>query len=334
MSEFSSIIKGEMDLIEAQRKTGALRANVESVIKGKRRTVELAVIALICNGQLLIEDVPGVGKTMLARSIARSIDASFQRIQFTPDLLPSDVSGVSVFNQKTGEFEFQPGPIFANIVLIDEINRTTPRTQSSLLEAMEEHQVTVDGETYVLPDPFFVMATQNPIEFYGTYPLPEGQRDRFLISIGLGYPSLETEKEIASDQMLRHPIDTLEPVLTVGEVRELQEAVRNVHVDPDLIDYAVSIVHATRNHGGLLLGASPRGSLALVRTSQASALLNGRDFVTPDDVKQMAYWVLPHRFVTRERSRASLREASGIMTRILEDIPVPVRLGGLRGEET
>jgi MoxR-like ATPase len=322
-----------MDHTEAQSKISALRANVEGVIRGKRQTVELAVIALICDGQLLIEDVPGVGKTMLARAIARSIDASFQRIQFTPDLLPSDVTGVSIYNQKTEEFKFQPGPIFANIVLIDEINRTTPRTQSSLLEAMEEHQVTVDGVTYRLPDPFFVMATQNPIEFYGTYPLPEGQRDRFMISVGLGYPTLETEKEIAADQMLRHPINALEPVLAVSEVVGLQRAVKDVHIDGDLLDYAVSIVHATRNHSALLLGASPRGSLALVRTSQASALLNGRDYVTGDDVKQMARWVLPHRFVTRERSRTSLREATDIMTEILEGVPVPLEVGGHRGEE-
>ncbi|MHB8893835.1 MAG: AAA family ATPase [Candidatus Geothermincolia bacterium] len=319
-------------MADAQARAGRLAANIETVIKGKRPTVELAVIALLCGGQLLVEDVPGVGKTMLAKAIARSIEGSFQRIQFTPDLLPSDVTGVSVFNQKTSEFEFQPGPIFANVVLIDEINRTTPRTQSSLLEAMEEHQVTVDGQTRQLPDPFFVIATQNPIEFYGTYPLPEGQRDRFLISIGLGYPSFETEKEIATDQMLNHPINKIGTVLTATEIKAMQEAVREVHMDPDLLDYAVAIVHATRNHPGLLLGASPRGSLALVRTAQASALLNARDFVIPDDIKEMARWALPHRFITRERSRTSLRESAQIMSEVLDEVPVPVEASGRRGE--
>lgn len=313
-----------MQYAEAHEKTKLLVDNIESVIKGKRRTVEFATIALLCSGQLLIEDVPGVGKTMLARALARSIAGSFQRIQFTPDMLPSDVTGVSIYNQKTGEFQFQPGPIFANIVLIDEINRTTPRTQSSLLEAMDEHQVTVDGQTHPLPEPFFVMATQNPIEFYGTYPLPEGQRDRFMVSVGLGYPSFATEKEIANDQMFSHPIGNLDPVLSLDEVVELQEAVREVHLEQEVLDYAISIVHATRNHAGLLLGASPRGSLALARASQAAALLDGRDYVLPDDVKAMAPWVLPHRFITRERSRTSNAEAASVMREILEGVPVPV----------
>jgi len=317
---------------EAQEKSRTLAANIETVIKGKRRTVELAVIALMCGGHLLIEDVPGTGKTMLARSLACSIESSFQRIQFTPDLLPSDVTGVSVFNQKTCEFEFQPGPIFANVVLIDEINRTTPRTQSSLLEAMEERQVTVDGQTMRLPDPFFVIATQNPIEFYGTYPLPEGQRDRFIISAGLGYPSFESEKMIATDQMFRHPIDTIKPVLNADEIREIQSAVKEVYLHPDLMDYAVTIVHMTRNHPALLLGASPRGSLALARTSQASAMMDGRDYVIPDDIKEMARWALPHRFITRERSRTRMRESTEIMSEILEQAPVPVKETGCRDE--
>jgi MoxR-like ATPase len=317
-----------MDDQEVKRRIGTLTSNIEKVIRGKPQTVELSVIALLCKGQLLIEDVPGVGKTMLARTIARSIDAKFQRIQFTPDLLPSDVTGASIYNQKTGEFEFQPGPIFANIVLIDEINRTTPRTQSSLLEAMDEHQVTVDGCTYRLPDPFFVMATQNPVEFFGTYPLPEGQRDRFLMSLGLGYPSFETEKVIATDQMVRHPIEDLEPVLSLSDVKELQRDVVDIHVDEAVLDYAVSLVHATRNHPALLLGASPRGSLALVRTAQAAALLDGRDYITPDDVKRMAHWVLPHRFITRERSRTRFGNCVGVIEDVLGEVPVPIGVPG------
>jgi len=321
-------VRCNMENQEAKSRIKTLTSNIEKVIRGKPQTIELAVIALLCSGQLLIEDVPGVGKTVLAKAIARSIDATFKRIQFTPDLLPSDVTGASIYNQKTGEFEFQPGPVFANIVLIDEINRTTPRTQSSLLEAMEEHQVTVDGRTHLLPDPFFVMATQNPIEFFGTYPLPEGQRDRFLMSLGLGYPSFEAEKEIATDQMIRHPIEGLEPVLSLSHVQELQRAVAEVHVDEAVLDYAVSLVHATRNHPALLLGASPRGSLALVRTAQASALIDGRDYVIPDDVKRMAHWVLPHRFIARERSRTKFGNCVGVIDDVLGEVPVPIGVPG------
>lgn len=317
-----------MEFETARDKVASLIRNIEGVVLGKGETVRLAVTALICGGHLLIEDVPGVGKTILAKALARSVHGSFQRVQFTPDLLPSDVTGVSIYNQADSRFEFQPGPVFANILLVDEINRTTPRTQASLLEAMEERQVTVDNITHPLPKPFFVIATQNPVEYHGTYPLPEGQKDRFLIAVGLGYPSMAVEREIVEAQMFEHPIESVDPVLTVEEALRLQEVVKRIHIEPELIDYAISLVHATREHPALLLGASPRGTLALVRSAQASALLDGRDYVIPDDIKRIAVSVLPHRLVTQERSRGSLMAATDIVDELLEQVPVPMEPTG------
>ncbi|NPV60384.1 MAG: MoxR family ATPase [Actinobacteria bacterium] len=304
-------------------RAAALAENVRRVIMGKDVQVELAVIALLSGGHLLIEDVPGVGKTMLARSLALSVSGTYRRIQFTPDLLPSDITGTTVYNQKTADFEFHPGPIFANVVLADEINRATPRAQSSLLEAMDEGQVTVDGVTYPLPRPFFVIATQNPVEYHGTYPLPEGQLDRFCMSITLDYPSEETERLVVGNQLKEHPVTNLRPVLRADELAGLQRAVRSVRVDPDVLSYAVSLVRATREDDGLALGASPRGSVFLVRAAQARAFLAGRDFVVPDDVKALAPPVLAHRVIPASRSLGAggAREA---VLRLVGRIPVPV----------
>ncbi|OFW61129.1 MAG: hypothetical protein A2W01_00830, partial [Candidatus Solincola sediminis] len=277
---------------ELRRLAAGLAENIRKVIRGKDEQVELALIALIAGGHLLVEDVPGVGKTMLAKSLARSLAGSYCRIQFTPDLLPSDVTGTTVFNQKTSEFEFRPGPVFANIVLADEINRATPRTQSSLLEAMDESQVTVDGVAHALPQPFFVIATQNPMEYHGTYPLPEGQLDRFCMSISLDYPSHEHEREIVEDQLLEHPVNHLVPVLEADDLPALQFTCRSVRVDGDVLNYAINLVRATRDGEGLVLGAGPRGTIFLIRSAQARAFLRGRDFIVPDDVKAMALPVL------------------------------------------
>ena len=298
-------------------------ANIEKVIIGKRADVELAVIALLCQGHLLIEDVPGVGKTVLAKSIARSVGSSFRRLQFTPDLLPSDVTGVSVFNQKTSDFEFRPGPVFAQLVLVDEINRATPKTQSALLEAMEERQVTVDGVLHELPRPFLVLATQNPIEYEGTFPLPEAQLDRFLMRLRLGYPSPTDEVAILDRQQLQHPVDTLDQVVEVGELLKMQEQVKSIFVDPLVAQYIVSVVGATRHHDGVYLGASPRGSLALFRTTQALALLEGRDYVLPDDVKRLAASALAHRIIVSPASRVKEVSSEQIIEEVLRAVPVP-----------
>ena len=306
--------------------------NVEKVIVGKRSEVEQAIVALLCQGHLLIEDVPGVGKTMLAKSIARSVGCSFKRLQFTPDLLPSDITGVSVFNQKSGDFEFREGPVFAQIVLVDEINRATPKTQSALLEAMEERQVTVDGVTRLMPRPFLVLATQNPIEYEGTFPLPEAQLDRFLMRISLGYPSNTDEVIIMDRQQLSHPIDELEQVVEVSELLRMQEAVKSVYVDPLVKQYIVALTDATRHHDGVYLGASPRGSLALFRASQALALLNERDFVLPDDVKALTIPTLSHRVIVSPAARVRDVTPDQIVQEVLDHVSVPgARAGGWIG---
>ena len=297
--------------------------NVEKVIIGKRAEVELAVIALMCQGHLLIEDVPGVGKTMLAKSIARSIGCTFRRLQFTPDLLPSDITGVSVYNQKTADFEFRPGPVFAQIVLVDEVNRATPKTQSALLEAMEERQVTVDGVLHPLPRPFLVLATQNPIEYEGTFPLPEAQLDRFLMRLRLGYPSQTDEVAILDRQQLQHPVETLEQAVDVQELLRLQEQMKTIYVDPLVKQYIVSLVDATRHHEGVYLGASPRGSLALAHTAQAAALLEGRDYVLPDDIKRLAQATLGHRVIVSPASRVKEVSSDQIVEDVLRMVPVP-----------
>ncbi len=298
--------------------------NVETVIVGKHEEVELAFIALLCQGHVLIEDVPGVGKTVLAKAFARSIGCSFRRLQFTPDLLPSDVTGVSIYNQKSGEFEFRPGPIVAQVVLADEINRATPKTQSALLECMEERQVTVDGVTYDLPRPFIVLATQNPIEYEGTFPLPEAQLDRFLLRINLGYPRKRDEMIMLERQQIKHPIEQLSAVISAEELIELQQIIRqSVYVDELIRDYIVSIVEETRTHSDIYLGASPRGSLALFRASQARAALYGRDYVLPDDVKSLVIPTLGHRLIVNPGARIKHTETSTIIQEILESVPVP-----------
>ncbi len=298
-------------------------ANIEKVIVGKQRELRLAVTSLLCGGHMLIEDVPGVGKTMLARAIAVSTGCVFKRIQFTPDLLPSDVTGVSIYNQKTGDFEFRSGPIIAQIVLADEINRATPKTQSALLEAMEEHQVTVDGITHKMPAPFMVMATQNPIEYEGTFPLPEAQLDRFLIRIHLGYPSRTDEVLVLDLQQNVHPVDTIQQVTDANEIMQLQRAVKEIYVDPLIKQYIVEMANATREHESVYLGASPRGSLALFRTAQAKALLESRDFVTPDDVKELALVTLGHRIILSPGAKVKGVTVADVVQNCLNRVPVP-----------
>ncbi len=303
--------------------------NVEKVIVGKTEVVELVVIALISRGHVLIEDVPGVGKTMIARSIARSVGCEFQRIQFTPDLLPSDITGVSFYNQKTSEFEFRPGPILSQIVLADEINRATPKTQSALLEAMAEHQVTVEGVTHRLSDPFMVMATQNPIEYEGTFPLPEAQLDRFFLRVRVGYPTLDQEIAILDSQILAEPIDDLTAVANPEDIVQLQNAARDVYVHDLIKEYIVALTNSTRDHPDASLGVSPRASLALMRGAQSRSMIDGRDFVSPDDVKSIARAVMSHRLIISPAARIRGVIGEDLVGEVLDSVPVPgAEVGG------
>ncbi len=304
--------------------------NVERVIIGKRSEVELILVALICEGHVLINDIPGVGKTMLAKAMAKSLGCTFKRIQFTPDMLPSDVTGVSIFDQKRREFVFRPGPVMAQIVLTDEINRATPKTQSALLEAMQERQVTVDGVTHPLEAPFIVLATQNPIEYEGTFPLPEAQLDRFLVQISLGYPSPADEIAILDSQRYRHPIEEIGQVVALEELLEVQEEIKEVYVHEALKEYMVALVGATRKHPDLYLGASPRGSLALYRTGQARAAIRGRDYVTPDDIKALAKATLAHRLIVHPAARIKEVDPKAIVDELLASVAVPGAPASLR----
>jgi MoxR-like ATPase len=299
-----------------------VRENVEKVIIGKAAVIDQVMVALLCAGHVLAEDVPGVGKTMMARALSVSLGLEFNRIQFTPDLLPSDVTGVSIFNQKLGEFEFKPGPIFAQIVLADEINRATPRTQSALLECMEEKQVTTDGKTRKLAKPFLVMATQNPVEYEGTFPLPEAQLDRFLMRISIGYPKEAEENEILVRLQYTHPVESLQSVVQAEELIEMQELVKRVFVEESVREYIVRLVQATRTHNDVALGASPRGSLALYKTAQAYAALQGREYVIPDDVKYLAPLTLRHRIILKPESSLRGRTTERVLQDILESVPV------------
>ncbi|HZS03410.1 MAG TPA: MoxR family ATPase [Blastocatellia bacterium] len=304
-----------------------LQRHIEQVIRGKTEAVHLAVVTLLAGGHLLLEDVPGVGKTTLAQTIARSLACSFQRIQFTSDLLPSDIVGLSIYNQQNGAFEFNPGPIFANVILADEINRTTPKTQSSLLEAMAEGRATVENQTYELPRPFLVLATQNPIEHHGTYPLPESQLDRFMMRVRMGYPAVEFEKQILRNQAVRKPVDEITPVMNAEDVLEFQEEVKRVRMDDALVDYLLEIVDATRKSEVLDLGVSPRGSLALHRAAQALALTEDRDFCIADDIKRLVIPIFGHRIIVSSRYSSRLRrgeEADAVLTEIIRNIRVPI----------
>lgn len=317
----------ERSIVTQHSKIEELLTNMEKVIVGKRDTIELTIVALLAGGHVLLEDVPGVGKTMLVRALAKSLDLDFKRIQFTPDLLPSDVTGASVYNQKEMTFEFLPGPIFGNIVLADEINRTSPKTQSALLESMEERNITVDGQTMALKQPFFVMATQNPIEYEGTYSLPEAQLDRFLIKLKLGYPTEQEEIDMLGRTTSVHPVDKIQAVMTQEEVIDLQQQVTEVHASNAIKEYIVKLVHQTREHPMLELGASPRASISLMRASKSYAFIQGRDYVVPDDVKWMPHYVLIHRLLVSSEARFEGRTVASILDEIANKTRIPMERG-------
>ncbi len=312
-----------MDVTSVQSLTERLIQNVEQVIIGKRREIMLTLIGLLCQGHILIEDVPGVGKTVMAKAIARSVGGNFSRIQFTPDMLPSDITGISIYNQKSGEFEFRPGPLMAQIVLADEINRATPKTQSSLLEAMEERQVTVDGTTFQLARPFLVLATQNPIEYEGTFPLPEAQLDRFILRLKLGYPSVSDEVAMLDSQQYKHPVIAIQQIISINELLNAQEQIKSVFLSRELKQYIVDITTTTRTHEEVYLGASPRGSLALFKAVQARAAMVGRDHVIPDDVKGLAQATLAHRIIVDPSARIKGVTADAVIADVLSRVQVP-----------
>lgn len=319
--------KGRMSQVQVSGLADRIVNAVEKVVVGKKKSVEMAVISLLCEGHLLIEDVPGVGKTTLAKALSRAIGGEFKRIQFTPDLLPADITGSSIFNQKNAEFEFRPGPLFSNVVLADEINRATPKTQSALLEAMEEGQISTDGQTRILGRPFFVIATQNSVEMTGTYPLPEAQLDRFIARISLGYPDRESEKNVLTNQQRKHPVDEVEAVVTLDELKSAQSAVREVFVHESIKDYIVDIVRATRGSNQFMLGASPRATLQLMRAAQAKAALRSSHQVGIDDVKYVAPFILSHRVLARAEIRAKGIMIEEVLNSVVETVPVPLPVG-------